>query len=228
MPLYFSSLSLPCTALHYLNAWNRLSYKGYGFSENIDQRRNKKRMFTFPHNIAKPLAKISKMRLQPLWPTKIILRLLAANLSTSANQLSATSVLIQQNQHGDYKQNDMASFVETLYKAPMKSERNLFFVSVDFLINSEQYTNTCMAVLIRRVTCKSFFFFLWTKKSLKLQNLPSRTSTLFLSQRSACPFLNCNQVSNRLTEFSGKLTFYTLCSRKVWWWKEIYVIINVS
>ena len=72
------------------------------------------------------------MRLQPLWPTKIILRLLAANLSTSANQLSATSVLIQQNQHGDYKQNDMASFAETLYKTPTKSERNFFFVSVDF------------------------------------------------------------------------------------------------
>ena len=31
-----------------------------------------------------------------------------------------------------------------------------FFVSVDFLINSEQYANTCMAVLIRRVTCKDF------------------------------------------------------------------------
>ena len=89
--------------------------------ENIDQRRNKTRMFTFLHDIAKPLAEISKMRLQPVRPTKIILRLLAANLSTSANQLSATSVLIRQNQHGDYKQNDMASFVETLYKAPTKS-----------------------------------------------------------------------------------------------------------
>ena len=184
-------------------------------------------MFTFLHDIAKPLAEISKMRLQPLWPTKIILRLLAANLSTSANQLSATSVLIQQNQHGDYKQNDMASFAET-YKAPTKSERNLFFVSVDFFIHSEQYANTCMAVLIRRVTCKSFFFLFGTNKSLKLRNLPSRTSTLFLSRRSTCPFLNCDQVSNRLTEFSGKLTFYTLCSRKVRWWKEIYVFINVS
>ena len=43
-----------------------------------------------------------------------------------ANQLSATFVLIQQNQHGNYKQNDMASFAETLYKASTKSERNLF------------------------------------------------------------------------------------------------------
>ena len=79
------------------------------------------------------------MRLQPLWPTKIILRLLAANLSTTAHQLSATSVLIQQNQHGDYKQNDMAGFAETLYKAPTTSERNFFFfVSVDFLLHSER------------------------------------------------------------------------------------------
>ena len=59
-----------------------------------------------------------------------------------------------------------------------------FFVSVDLLIHSEQYANTSMAVLIKRVTCKSsFFFFLGTKKSFKLQNLPSRTSTLFLSRR---------------------------------------------
>ena len=185
-------------------------------------------MFTCLHDIAKPLAEISKMRLQPLWPTKIILRQLAANLSTTANQLSATCVLIQQNQHGDYKQNDMARFAETLYKAPTKSERNLFSVSVDFLIHSEQYANTCMAVLIRRVTCKSFFFFLGTKKSFKLRNLPSRTSTLFLSRRSAWPFLKCDQVSNRFTEFSGKLTSYTLCLRKVRYWKEIYVFINVS
>ena len=101
----------------------------------------------------------------------------------------------------------MASFAETLYKAPTKSERNLFFASVYFLIHSEQYANTCMTVLIRRVTCKRFFFFLGTTKSFKLRNLPSRTSTLFLSRRSACPFLNCDQVSNHLTEFSGKLTY---------------------
>ena len=71
-----------------------------------------------------------------LFDRQIILRLLAANLSTTANQLSATSVLIQQNQHGDHKQNDMASFAEALYKAPTKSQRNLLFVSVDFLIHS--------------------------------------------------------------------------------------------
>ena len=168
------------------------------------------------------------MRLQPLWPTKITLRLLAANLSTSTNQLSATSVLIQQNQHGDYKQNDMASFEKRCTRR-RRSRNGIFFLWVlIFLIHSEQYANTCMAVLIRRVTCKRFFFFLGTTKSFKLRNLPSRTSTLFLSRWSACPFLNCDQVSNRFTEFSGKLTFYTLCSRKARYWKKIYVFINVS
>ena len=84
-------------------------------------------MFTFLHNMAKPLTENSKMHLQPaaVRPTKIILRLLAANLSTTANELSAASVLIQQNQHGDCKQNDMASFAEALYKALTKLEQNL-------------------------------------------------------------------------------------------------------
>ena len=52
------------------------------------------------------------MRLQPVWPPKIILSLLAANLSTTTNQLSATSVLIEQNDRGDYELNDMASYAE--------------------------------------------------------------------------------------------------------------------
>ena len=116
-------------------------------------------MFTLLH------AENSKTHQQPaaVWPTKIILRLLAANLSTTANQLSTTSVLIQQNQHGDCKQNDMASFAEALFKAPTKSEWNL---CVDFLIHPEQYANTCMAVLIRRVTCESLFSFWGQRKVL--------------------------------------------------------------
>ena len=122
-------------------------------------------MITFLHDVAKPLAEISKMHLQPVWLTKIILRLLATtNLSTTANQLSATSVLIQQNQHGDNKQNYLTSFAEALYEAPTKSES--FFVTVDFLIHSEQYANTWMAVLIRRVTCKSLFSFGGQRKVL--------------------------------------------------------------
>ena len=136
-------------------------------------------MITFLHDVAKPLAEISKMHLQPVWLTKIILRLLATtNLSTTANQLTATSVLIQQNRHGDNKQNDMASFAEALYEVPTKSERNLFFVTVDFLIHSEQYANTWMAVLIRRVTCKSLFSFWGQRKVL--------SSEIYLRGRRPC------------------------------------------
>ena len=45
-------------------------------------------MFTFLHDIAKPLAENSKMQQQPAaaWPTKIILRLQAANLSTTCGK----------------------------------------------------------------------------------------------------------------------------------------------
>ena len=50
------------------------------------------------------------------------------------------SVLIQQNQHGYYKQNGMASFAEMLYKVPTKSEWNHFIVSVDFLIHLDRGT----------------------------------------------------------------------------------------
>ena len=53
-------------------------------------------------------------------------KLLAANLPTTANQLSATSVLIQENQHGDCKQSDIVSFAEAFCKAPTKAEWNVF------------------------------------------------------------------------------------------------------
>ena len=121
---------------------------------------NKTRMFTFLHDIAKTLAEISKMHQQPVWPTKIILRLLAANLSTMAIQLSATSVLIQQNQHGDCKKKKnwygklCRSVVQSAHEVGTES-----FVTADFLFHPEQYANTCMAVLIWRVTCESLFLF---------------------------------------------------------------------
>ena len=54
-------------------------------------------------------------------------KLLAANLPTTANQLSATSALIQQNQHGDCKQSDIVSFAKALFKAPTKAEWNVFW-----------------------------------------------------------------------------------------------------
>ena len=48
---------------------------------------------------------------------------------------------------------------------------------------------------------------------------------MFPSRRSACP-LNCDQVSKVFKEFS--VTFYTLCSRKVRYRKEMYLSMNVS
>ena len=72
---------------------------------------------------------------------------------------------------------------------------DFFFVSVDFLINSKQCANTFMAVLIRRVTCKSLFSFWGQRKVLSCEIFLSRTSTLFPSRQSASPFLNCDQIS---------------------------------
>ena len=40
----------------------------------------------------------------------------------------------------------------------------MFFVNVDLVIYSQQYVNTCIAVLIRRVTCKICFLFGNTEK----------------------------------------------------------------
>ena len=40
----------------------------------------------------------------------------------------------------------------------------MFFVNVDLVIHSQQYVNTCMAVLIRRVTCEIFLLFGNTEK----------------------------------------------------------------
>ena len=143
---------------------NMKSHKVIGqavWLENIDQRRSKTRMFTFLQDIAKPPADISKMYLQPVWPTKTILRLLAPNLSTTANRLSATSGLIQQNQHGDYKKNDMASFAEQKKRRTRRrwSRTKSFFSECNFLI----------------------FERIFSKKSFNLRNLPSRTSTLIVS-----------------------------------------------
>ena len=186
-------------------------------------------MFTFLHNIAKPLAESQQNALaasltdkdhpqatscKPIYHGKPVICNFCSHSAKPAWRL-------QTKWYGKLCWNIVQGADEVGTES--------FFVSVDLLIHSEQYANTSMAVLIKRVTCKSsFFFFLGTKKSFKLRNLPSRPSTLFLSRRSACPFLNCDQVSSRFTEYSRKLTFHTLCSRKVRYWEEIYVLINVS
>ena len=124
---YFVAWEIKYLCCYKMQPWENIkshkSCKRYGLktSTSDEVRQGCLHFFT----ITKPLTEICEMHQQPVWPTKIILRLLAGNLSTTANQLSATSVLIQQNRNGDCKQNDMASFAEALYKAPTKLERNL-------------------------------------------------------------------------------------------------------
>ena len=48
------------------NMKSQKSYKQAVWLENIDQSRSKTRMLTFLHHIAKSLAEISKMYLQPV------------------------------------------------------------------------------------------------------------------------------------------------------------------
>ena len=75
----------------------------------------------------------------------------------------------------------MASFAEALFKTPTKSELNLLCVHISNspgTVREDMYGSFDYTCDRRR-----FVFFLRTKKSFKLQNLPSRTSTFFLSQR---------------------------------------------
>ena len=79
-------------------------------------------------------------------------------------------------------------------------------------------------------TCdmRKFIFLLRTKKSCKLQNLPSRTSTVFLSRwiGALVLFLTATKSATFLKNF--QVTYIYTCSRKVRYWKEIYVFTNVS
>ena len=77
-----------------------------------------------------------------------------------------------------------------------------------------------------KVQKKYSAFFLWSKGSFSSRNRPSRNSALFSSRRSAWSVLKCNQGSEVSAVFSG--TFCTLWPRKLRFWKEIYVFLNVS
>ena len=105
----------------------------------------------------------------------------------------------------------MASFAETLFKTPTKSELNLLCVLISNspgTVREDMYGSFDYTCDRRR-----FVFFLRTKKSFKLQNLPSRTSTLFLSRRigALVLFWTATKSATLLKEFSGNLhsTHYT-------------------
>ena len=124
-------------------------------------------MITFLHDVAKPLAEISKMHLPPVWLTKIILRLLATtNLSTTANQLTATFCSNSAKPARRQQTKWYGKLCRSVVRGADKVWTESFFVTVQFLIHSQQYANTWMAVLIRRVTCKSLFSFWGQRKVL--------------------------------------------------------------
>ena len=132
--------------------------------------------------MAKPLAEISKC-----WPTRIILRLLAANLSTTANQLSATSVLIQQKPAWRLQTKWYGKLCRSIVvQGPDKVGTESFFCECRFFFQNITRTNVWQFWL--DVWHVKVCFLFGAKENFKLRNLPSKTSTLFLSRRSACLF----------------------------------------
>ena len=131
-------------------------------------------MFTFLHDIAKPFAEISKMHLVPVWPTKIILRLLAQTYL-----LRQTSYL---QRLFSVSKTSMATAKKMIWQALQKRcskrrrSRNWIFCVCTFQIHPEQYAKTCMAVLITRVTGEGLFSFWGQRKVLSckiyLRGLP--------------------------------------------------------
>ena len=104
------------------------------------------------------------MRLQPLWPTKINNYLSSCKpiyhdkpvISNFCSHSAKPACRVQTKWYGKLCIN--------LVHGAEEVGTESFFVSVDLLIHSEQYANTSMAVLIKRVTCKSSFCFLFGDK----------------------------------------------------------------
>ena len=97
----------------------------------------------------------------------------------------------------------MASFAEALFKAPTKSKR-----IADCLIHPEQYANTCMAVLIRRVTCESLFSFRGQRKVLGCKiYLRGLRPGFFLGGSERLSFFKLRPSQQPFRVFSGNLHF---------------------
>ena len=170
-------------------------------------------MFTFLHDITKPLAENSKMQKQP-----------QCSCLTNKDHPEASTGWKPIYQGKPVNCNFCSHSAKPVWRLQTKWYGKLCrsvvqgaeqvgtesFVSVDFLIHPEQYGNTCMAVLIRRVTCESLFSFWGQRKvlSCKIYLRGLRTCYVsFTAHRSACAFLNCDHVSNLFKEFSGNLHF---------------------
>ena len=141
-------------------------------------------MSTFLHDIAKPSLSpksAKKIHLHPVWPENFpfffsFFLFLFFDRQRSSSSYYLQTYLPRQTSYPLllfsfwFKQNDLASFAEALYKVTRWEQIYFFFMSVDFLIHSDQYANTwSMEVLIRRVTCKSLFSFWRHKKVLSCE-----------------------------------------------------------
>ena len=130
------------------------SYKRYGLKTSTSDKVGQGclRFFTTSQSLSPKIAKCNSSlqlldRQRSSWGYK-----LQTYLPRAANQLSATSVLIQQNQHGKLCRN----VVQAVQGADEVGTES--FVSVQFLIHPEQYANTCMAVLDVRLVKVCFLF----------------------------------------------------------------------
>ena len=123
-------------------------------------------MFTFLHDIAKPVAESQQSAFaapltdkdhpqatscKPIYHGKPVICNFCSHSAKPAWQL-------QTKWYGKLCRN--------VVQGADEGGTDFFFVSVDFLIHSEQYANTCMTVLIRRVTCKRFFFSFWGQRKV--------------------------------------------------------------
>ena len=128
------------------------------------------------------------MHLQPaaVWPTKIILRLLLQTYLP--RQTSYLQLLFS------FSKTSMATANKMIWQALQKRcsrrgrSRNGIFCECRFF-NSPKTLREHMYGGFDTCDMRKFILLLRTKKSCKLQNLPSRTSTLFLSLRIGALFL---------------------------------------
>ena len=160
-------------------------------------------MFTFLYDIAKPLAEQNAFaafltdkddpqatRCKPIYLGKPV-------ICNFCSHSAKPTWRLQTKWYGKLRSNVVqgAAEVET---------ELLFFVSVEFLLHSEQWANTSMADVWH---VKLFFSFWGQRKVLSCEILPSRTPTLFLSRRSASPFLNATKSAAVLQNFQVNLHF---------------------
>ena len=171
---------------------------------------NKTRMFTFLHDIAKPLAEINKMHQQSCLTDKDHPEVTSCKPIYHGNPVicnfcshsTKPAWRLQTKWYGKL----CRSVAQGADEVGTES-----FVSVVFLISSEQYANICMAVLIRRVTCKSLFSF-WGQRKVSSCEIHLRglrpcffhggALVLFWTATKSATFLKNFQVNLHFTHYA--------------------------